>query len=127
MGRAALSGAGDGSDNPATVDATGQATVLRAIEELLSAPRDGAGAPSLARLETTLTDGYAQALALEVERLRLERRLGEVARDPDAPDPAELASLGSRLTWADGELARLRGLLGPLRERRRLAAAAARA
>jgi len=108
------------------VDATGQATVLREIEELLSAPRAGAGAPSLARLETTLTDGYARALALEVERLRLERRLGEVARDPDAPDPAELASLGSRLTRADGELARLRGLLVPLRERRRLAAAEAR-
>jgi len=126
MGPAALFGAGGRSDNRATVDANGQATVLREIEELLRAPRDGAGAPTLARLETTLTDGYAQALALELERLRLERRLGEVVRDATASDPAELASLGSRLTRADGELARLRGLLVPLRERRRLAAADAR-
>jgi hypothetical protein len=124
MGPAALIGAETGSDNRATVDANGQVTVLREIEELLRTPRDGAGAPTLARLETTLTDGYAQALALELERLRLERRLGEVAREREAPDPEELASIGSRLTWADGELARLRGLLVPLRERRRLAAAA---
>ena len=43
------------------------------IDELL-APSDGAGR-ALAQLEETLTDGYAQALSLEAERLRLERRL----------------------------------------------------
>jgi hypothetical protein len=93
-------------------------------------PPDGAGAPTLARLEDTLTDGYAQALALEAERLRLERRLGEVAREADGGDPsrlsAELTLLASRLTRADGELAKLRALLGSLVERtrtqRRLAA-----
>jgi hypothetical protein len=105
------------------VDANGQTTVLLEIEELLNAPSDGAGAPTLERLEDTLTEGYAQALVLEAERLRLERRLGEVARDVDSPDPAEVASIGCRLTRADGELARLRGLLVPLRERRKLAAA----
>ena len=105
------------------MDATGETSVLREIEELLSAPTDGAGAPTLARLEDTLTEGYAQALALEAERLRIERRLGEVAREAGGGDPsrlsAELTSLATRLRRADGELARLRTLLVPLRERTR--------
>jgi hypothetical protein len=67
------------------------------IAELLRLPEDGARAPSLATLETRLTDGYAQALSLEAERLRIERRLGEV----------------------DGELARLRPLLETLKARAR--------
>jgi hypothetical protein len=67
------------------------------IAELLTAPEDGADAPTLATLERRLTDGYAEALALEAERLRIERRLGEV----------------------DGELARLRPLLRSLQARAR--------
>jgi hypothetical protein len=67
------------------------------IAELLTAPEDGAGAPTLATLERRLTDGYAEALALEAERLRIERRLGEV----------------------DGELTRLRPLLRSLQARAR--------
>ena len=50
-------------------------TMLQQIEELLDAE-----APNVEVLESTLTEGYAQALALEAERWRLERRLGEVAR-----------------------------------------------
>jgi hypothetical protein len=105
------------------VDAPPDTPVVQEIQALLSAPAEGADAPTLARLEDTLTEGYAQALALEAERLRLERRLGEVAREAGGADPssftAELASLAARLTSADGELARLRGLLGPLLERTR--------
>jgi hypothetical protein len=86
------------------------------IEELLSAE-----APTLARLEDTLTEGYAQALALEAERWRLERRLGEVAREGRADAGDELRSLGVRLTHADGELTKLRSLLGTLHERARAA------
>lgn len=67
------------------------------LAELLTLPEDGAAAPSLATLELRLTDGYAQALALEAERLRIERRLGEV----------------------DRELARLRPLLRSLQNRAR--------
>lgn len=67
------------------------------IAELLGLPEDGAEAPSLATLEDRLTDGYAHALTLEAERLRIERRLGEV----------------------DGELARLRPLLEMLKGRAR--------
>jgi hypothetical protein len=67
------------------------------ITELLHLPEDGAGAPTLARLEERLTAGYAQALLLEAERLRIERRLDEV----------------------DAELARLRPLLQSLKARAR--------
>ena len=88
--------------------------MLEQIEELL-----GAEEPTLARMEDTLTEGYAQALALEAERWRLERRIGEVAREGHT-DPEELRSLGTRLSRADGELAQLRTLLGRLRERARL-------
>ena len=86
------------------------------IEELLSAD-----APTLARMEDTLTEGYAKALALEAERWRLERRIGEVAREGRTDIGEELRSLGTRLTHADGELANLRSLLVSLHERARVA------
>lgn len=99
--------------------------MFQQIEELLSAPTSGAFAPSLARMEDTLTEGYAQALALEAERWRLERRLGEVARTVGAPDrdvtsfAEELSHLAGRITSADGELTSLRTLLGSLHDRAR--------
>jgi hypothetical protein len=88
--------------------------MLEQIEELL-----GAEEPTLARMEDTLTEGYAQALALEAERWRLERRIGEVARE-GSTDFDELKSLGTRLSNADDELTALRALLGRLHERTRL-------
>jgi len=92
------------------------------IAKLLRMPENGADAPSLDAIESTLTDGYAEALALEAERSRIERRLGEVARDADdAADVREFAQLSDRLETADGELARLRSLLRNLQARRRLA------
>ena len=89
------------------------------IEDLLSAD-----APTLARLEDTLTEGYARALAIEAERWRLERRIGEVAREGRSNTGEELRTLGSQLTRADGELVELRGLLGTLHERARTLRAA---
>src|SRR5579864_5716887 len=99
------------------------------IAELLGLPEDGADAPSLERIESTLTNGYAAKLALEAERWRIERRLGEVARDAGAVTShgvaAELAELSDRLETADGEIARLRALLRRLQSvRRRLKATA---
>jgi hypothetical protein len=98
------------------------------IADLLRMPEDGAGAPSLDAIESKLTDGYAEALALEAERSRIERRLGEVVRDATEVSAhsvaAELAELSGRLETADGELARLRSLLRKLqgvRRRRRAA------
>jgi hypothetical protein len=94
------------------------------IAELLSLPENGADAPSLDTIELRLTDGYAAALELEAERLRLERRLGEVARDAGEVTAhggaAELAELSERLQTADGELACLRTLLRNLQARRRV-------
>ena len=102
------------------------------ITELLRMPEDGAGAPSLDTIESTLTHGYAEKLALEAERTRIERRLGEVARDAGEVSAhstaAELAELSERLETADEELARLRTLLHNLqtvRRRRRASAPAA--
>lgn len=90
------------------------------IAELLTLPENGKGAPTLAVLEEKLTDGYARALALEAERLRIERRLGEAARGAGEPiEHHEREALSRRLTVADGELARLRTLLRSLQERAR--------
>ena len=82
----------------------------------------------LARLEHTLTDGYARALALEAERVRLERRMGELTdglrADPaDAPTD-ELATVARRLSDADTELTSLRRTLARLRARARAIRAA---
>jgi hypothetical protein len=82
----------------------GEDQVLRRIEELLDAPTSGAAAPSLASLEHTLTEGYAEALALEAERLR-------------ATD--ELVTLATRVTRADVELGKLRAMLDRLQARTR--------
>jgi len=99
--------------------------VLERIEELLGAPESGASAPSLAHMEATLTDGYAQALALEAERSRIERRIGEVAitaEDRVGDGLAEeLMTLASRKRCADRELRKLRSLLGRLNDRARAA------
>jgi hypothetical protein len=93
------------------------------IAELLDLPEDGNGAPSLDTIESALASGYAAKLALEAERWRIERRIGEVARDAGDVAPhgvaAELAELSDRLETADGELARLRSLLRRLQNVRR--------
>ena len=95
------------------------------IAELLRMPEDGVGAPTLDTIESTLTDGYAEALALEAERSRIERRLGEVARDPGGEENLrEFARLAESLEDADKELDRLRTLLRDLQARRRVVRAA---
>jgi len=91
------------------------------IRSLLDSPPAGAEAPTIDDIEHTLTAGYARALALEAERWRLERRIAEVAaelgRKPDEVEQSELAQLGQRLSAADGDLSKLRGLLSSLRSR----------
>ena len=74
--------------------------------------------PPRAVVENALTTGYAHALALEGERLRVERQLHAVLRSGGSGGPLwadELGQLTRRLEEADGELARLRGLLATLR------------
>ena len=112
-----------GDNRSVTALADDSTALLDEIRSLIDAPFGGERAPFLARIEHTLTDGYARALALEAERLRLERRIGEVAArlgDEDADDELgrkELSVLVRRLSSADGDLARLRSLLASLRER----------
>lgn len=97
-------------------------TVADDIRDLLSAPKRVVSQPFLDRLDSTLTDGYAQALQLEAERLRIERRIAElVAGLPDQSDrrhDPELVALSQRLMLANENIDALRALLASLRERR---------
>jgi len=90
-------------------------------EPFLDSPPLGEDAPSIDAIEDTLTAGYAQALALEAERWRLERRIAEVAVDLGAKsqndEHDELTQLGQQPSSADGDLTMLRELLASLRSR----------
>ncbi|TMJ93209.1 MAG: hypothetical protein E6G67_13080 [Actinobacteria bacterium] len=95
--------------------------LLEQIDELLAAPSRPKEPATLARLERTLTDGYAHALSLEAERLRLERRMSELAgqlhegnREQKAQ---ELVQVSRRISRAHAEIERLRGTLTQLRAR----------
>jgi hypothetical protein len=96
------------------------ATLYEDIRALLEEAPGSEATGFIERLEHTLTDGYARALALEAERVRLERRMGELAGDLrgdlDVP-AAELATVARRLSDADEELTNLRGVLMKLRAR----------
>jgi hypothetical protein len=91
------------------------APLLERITSLLKNRSADPGKPLVTEMEDTLTDGYARALELEGERLRLERRIGHLAHRVDGPEQAdELRALAGRLRDVDIELDRLRGQLGAL-------------
>ena len=73
----------------------------------------------LAQIERTLTDGYAHALELEGEKLRLEKRVTEITQRIDHGDSVEhsreLASLAKSIDGKQGALARLSAQLAELR------------
>jgi predicted nucleic acid-binding Zn-ribbon protein len=88
--------------------------LLEQINALISAPtRD------LDTIERTLTDGYAQALSLEAEKWRLEKRITEVAQSLQRGDTAtkarEIATLATQVESNVGDLAKLRSRLADLR------------
>ncbi len=106
----------------------GTMTALRdEISAVLETPAREHG---LEKLERMLTDGYAEALSLEAETFRLEKRVSVAARqlvDGDSEKVGELSSLTRLLDGCAGELAALRALLAELRRhadslRRRTAA-----
>lgn len=78
------------------------------IEALLSGRRHA----TRSDVEHTLTTGYAHALGLEAERVRLARSLRDSARSGRR---ADLVTASERLEHAEKELARLRGRLARLR------------
>jgi ABC-type phosphate transport system auxiliary subunit len=94
--------------------------LLEQIDELLTSTASAEPA-TLARLERTLTDGYAHALSLEAERLRLERRMSELAgelHDGNREQKAkELVQVSRRISRAGAEIDRLRSRLSQLRAR----------
>src|SRR3954462_15226956 len=83
--------------------------VLQDIRGLTTAP-----SPGLERVERTLADGYACALGIEAQRLRLQReREGRAARlnGSQTAQVDEVAGLAKGIARADQELAELRGAL----------------
>ena len=94
------------------------APLLARIHHLLDPRNPDPDDPLLTEMEHTLTDGYARALELEAERLRLERRIGELAHHIEGQDEAdELRALAQKLRTADDELAGLRDVLSALQRR----------
>lgn len=75
--------------------------------------------PDRARLEDTLTDGYACALSLDAECDRIERRLAEHAAELTSESgdehARELSALARMLSHRRRELDALRDLLALLR------------
>jgi hypothetical protein len=76
---------------------------------------------ALDEIEDTLTTGYAAALALEADRLRIERQISELASalgetDVELHRAEELVGLAQRLSGIDTDLTRLRERLASLRE-----------
>jgi hypothetical protein len=92
---------------------------LRPLIDRIRSLLDGRAADPgdvVTNVEHTLTDGYAAALELERERLRIERRMSELARTVERPEEAgELRRLAARLTSTEAQLSEIRTLLAQLR------------
>jgi hypothetical protein len=90
--------------------------LVNRIQDLIAAP-----AGDLAVIERTLTDGYAQALTLEAQQRRLERRIADVAKGIERGDTAEkvreLSKLSRQLDGCTVDATMLRRLLAELRSR----------
>jgi len=83
--------------------------VLQDIRVLTTVP-----SPQLDRVERTLADGYACALGIEAQRLRLQRELEDRAAELNggkATQVNEVAGLAQGIAQADVELAELRAEL----------------
>jgi hypothetical protein len=91
--------------------------LLERIRALLDASAEGAGLRR-AEVEPTLTEGYARALELDGECLRLGQRIDrltrELAEGQDVP-AGKLSGLLRRLHDTEERSSELRALLAPLR------------
>lgn len=94
--------------------------ITERIRSLLAAINNGTSEPSRERIESTLTEGYAEALALDGERLRLERKIDDVTAHLASGSRSRLEELQrvmARLEITEQDLAELRELLTTLRSR----------
>jgi hypothetical protein len=85
-------------------------TVIETIEELLERSSD----TPLAAIEDTLTTGYASALELERERLRIERHLRDLIRNQGRR--RDIVAASEELDATEERLSSLRLLLARLRK-----------
>jgi hypothetical protein len=77
----------------------------------------GTDAAASGATETVLTDGYAHALQLDGERMKLERRITVLAARAEQPDAAhELRDAWLRHRTVTAELRELRAMLRQLRD-----------
>jgi len=91
--------------------------LLERIRALMDASAEGAGLPRN-EVEPTLTEGYARALEIDAECLRLEHRIDrltrEIAEGREVP-AGKLSGLLRRLHETEQRGVELRALLAPLR------------
>jgi Mg2+ and Co2+ transporter CorA len=94
----------------------------RELLERIQALTDAmAGGPALPRneMEPTVTDGYARALELDAECLRIDRRIDELTQasvEGHTVPRGELSALLRRYEEASRQSTELRALLAPLRK-----------
>jgi hypothetical protein len=92
--------------------------LLDRIRTLTDANAEGERLPR-DEVEATLTEGYARALGLDAECLRLEQRIErltrEVAEGRELPE-GKLSGLLRRLHETEEQSLELRAMLAPLRE-----------
>lgn len=92
--------------------------LVQRIRALLDASAEGTGPPRK-EFERTLTEGYARALELEAECLRLEHRIDRLTRavaEGQKVPSGKLSALLRRLHETEQQTKNLRALLVPLRE-----------
>jgi hypothetical protein len=87
-------------------------TLLR-VEEELQALMNLQPPPAREQIDRVLTDGYAEALELEVQRLKLARELeDQLSRTGDAEYAEEALRLNREISIKTAHLRQLRHLLG---------------
>jgi hypothetical protein len=92
--------------------------LLERIQALTDAMAEGPALPR-SEMEPIVTDGYARALELDAECLRIEQRIDELTEasvEGHSVPRGELADLLRRYQEATRESAELRALLAPLRK-----------
>jgi hypothetical protein len=80
----------------------------------------GAERPAYAEVETLLAEGYAEALSLELDQARTERRIADLfaagSKGPNGSPAAELRALGAKRLSREQDIVRLRSMLDELRD-----------